>query len=296
MSAIAEKRGKKRVLVADDSITIQKLVNLTLADGDFEVITAIDGQDAQLKMKRLKPELMLLDSNIQELSGEQILNEIDNDSDLAGMKVILLQTEGHAQRGQETNSHFIHFVLQKPFDSKTLAKAVQNLLSSRSNETFSPAPAHQNLEKAPEEVRFQVEDDEEPTLIRKELSLETQEEEAPEGIEDSHAPSGPFSSYNREQVEREQKGDAIRDRLSAIAAEVTSHGVEAQTLEEEAPRDLKDFHSNETKEEKIPANLESPDFEKIAREEIKQWIEREMPQIAERLVKEEISRLSQQDS
>jgi CheY-like chemotaxis protein len=53
---------KKRVLIADNSISTQKLVQLTLAEMEFEVVVASDGLDALSKARTLKPAWVFADS------------------------------------------------------------------------------------------------------------------------------------------------------------------------------------------------------------------------------------------
>jgi len=53
--------SKPRLLLADDSITIQKLITLTFADEGFEVVTVGDGESALREIGAIQPDIVLAD-------------------------------------------------------------------------------------------------------------------------------------------------------------------------------------------------------------------------------------------
>jgi CheY-like chemotaxis protein len=68
--------SKRKLLLADDSITIQKVVNLTFADEGIEVISVGDGDSAMIKIGENAPDLILADVNMPGLNGYQICERI----------------------------------------------------------------------------------------------------------------------------------------------------------------------------------------------------------------------------
>ena len=64
--------SKRKLLLADDSVTIQKVVNLTFADEGIEVITVGDGDSALEKISEVSPDVVLADVHMPGLSGYQI--------------------------------------------------------------------------------------------------------------------------------------------------------------------------------------------------------------------------------
>jgi len=54
-----------RILVADDSATIQKVVELTLARENVELVQARSGDEAMQKAREVKPDLMLIDHSTE---------------------------------------------------------------------------------------------------------------------------------------------------------------------------------------------------------------------------------------
>src|SRR5215470_1711324 len=60
LNQIAEQREMpKRILLADDSITIQKVVELTFSDGDYEVVAVNNGAKAIQKLAEMRPVVLL---------------------------------------------------------------------------------------------------------------------------------------------------------------------------------------------------------------------------------------------
>ena len=82
--------SKRKLLLADDSITIQKVVNLTFADEGIEVISVGDGDAAMQKIAEAAPDLVLADVNMPGMSGYQICESIKQNAATQAIPVILL--------------------------------------------------------------------------------------------------------------------------------------------------------------------------------------------------------------
>ena len=55
----------KRILLADDSVTIQKVVELTFMDEDYEVVAVSNGDDAVQRLGELQPDLVIADVHMR---------------------------------------------------------------------------------------------------------------------------------------------------------------------------------------------------------------------------------------
>lgn len=123
--------SKRKLLLADDSMTIQKVVKLTFADEGIEVITASDGDAALEKFNESAPDLVLADVNMPGLNGYQLCEKIKNDAATKKTPVVLLVgsfepfDEAEARRVGADDS------LTKPFQSiRQLVNKVSDLLDS----------------------------------------------------------------------------------------------------------------------------------------------------------------------
>jgi CheY-like chemotaxis protein len=117
-----------RLLLADDSITIQKVVSLTFAAEDVQIESVTDGNLAVERAKASKPDIVLADVFMPGRNGYEVCAAIKSDSELAGTPVVLLVgtfepfDEGEASRVK------CDAYLTKPFDTSELIRLVHNLV------------------------------------------------------------------------------------------------------------------------------------------------------------------------
>mgnify|MGYP003308016641 CR=1 FL=1 len=82
-----------RILVADDSITIQKIVAMAFANEDVEVEGIGNGKEAFDKIQEIKPDIVLADVDMPGLNGFELSQKIKSTPDLASIKVLLLASD-----------------------------------------------------------------------------------------------------------------------------------------------------------------------------------------------------------
>ena len=80
----------KRILLADDSITIQKVVELTFSDGDYEIITANNGARALQRLSETRPDIILSDIIMPEKNGYEVCEFVKSHPDYRSIPVVLL--------------------------------------------------------------------------------------------------------------------------------------------------------------------------------------------------------------
>jgi CheY-like chemotaxis protein len=119
----------KKILLADDSITIQKVIELTFSDEDFDVVTVGNGRLALEKMAEVRPDIVLCDIIMPEKDGYDVCEQIKHDPKYAHVPVLLLtgafepfDQERAARAGYDGS-------LAKPFEPETLIAKVKELLS-----------------------------------------------------------------------------------------------------------------------------------------------------------------------
>ena len=94
----------KTLLLADDSVTIQKVVNISFASEDVTLVTVDNGDDAVERAKETRPDLVLADVVMPGKSGYEVCEAIKADPDLCHIPVLLLTgtfeafDEEHANR------------------------------------------------------------------------------------------------------------------------------------------------------------------------------------------------------
>lgn len=116
------------ILCADDDEDILSLVALRLERAGFEVVTAVDGEQAVERARARRPALAVLDVMMPKRTGYEVLAELRGDEALREMKVILLSArvqEGDVAQGMDAGADAY---LAKPFKAQDLVAKVQELL------------------------------------------------------------------------------------------------------------------------------------------------------------------------
>jgi CheY-like chemotaxis protein len=139
--------AQRKLLLADDSITIQKVVNLTFADEGIEVITVGDGDSAMEKMTEVEPDLVMADVNMPGLNGYQICEKIRQTENLKKTPVILLVGSFEPFDEEEAKRVGADDFLTKPFQSiRQLVNKVTDLLQGSAQNGESVSEDFQNAD------------------------------------------------------------------------------------------------------------------------------------------------------
>lgn len=128
--------AKHKLLLADDSITIQKVVNLTFADEGIEVISVGDGNAAIEKLAEFTPDLVMADINMPGLSGYEICERLRANEATRRIPVILLVGSFEPFDEAEAQRVGANDFLTKPFQSiRQLVTKVSGLLEATAERT-----------------------------------------------------------------------------------------------------------------------------------------------------------------
>jgi len=130
------------ILLADDSITIQKIVNLTFSGEGIDVVTVGNGEAAVKKIHELRPALVLADIFMPGKNGYEVCDYIKSDPSLSATPVILLVGAFEPFDSNEAARVKADGHLTKPFEIKVLISAVNSLISAagEQKEAAEPAP------------------------------------------------------------------------------------------------------------------------------------------------------------
>jgi CheY-like chemotaxis protein len=118
----------KRILVADDSVTIQKVIALTFADEPFEVQSVGTGAEALELMKSYTPDIVLADVIMPQMNGYELCRAVKQQEATAAIPVLLLAGTFEAFDEGEASSVGADGFITKPFESGELIDKVNSLL------------------------------------------------------------------------------------------------------------------------------------------------------------------------
>ena len=130
-----------KLLLADDSVTIQRVIELTFADEDVAVTAVGDGRQAIDRLRTDRPDIVLADVGMPERDGYEVASFIKNDPQLAHIPVILLTGAFEPLDEERARSVGCDGVLVKPFEPQMVINRVKELLASRRPAAPPVAPA-----------------------------------------------------------------------------------------------------------------------------------------------------------
>ena len=107
----------RTLLLADDSVAIQKVIDLTFTDEGMQVITTGDGQDALEKLNQSKPDVVLADVFMPGVGGYELCKFIKQSEQFRGVPVMLLVGSFEPFDEAEAKLAGADDVVTKPFQS-----------------------------------------------------------------------------------------------------------------------------------------------------------------------------------
>ncbi len=120
---------RKKILLVDDSGTILMMEKMILAREPYELVTAKDGREAIQKVQEERPDLILLDVVMPDVTGFQVLDRLRSDEATKATPVILVTTRGEAQNVEAGYAGGCNDYVTKPIDSVELITKVRNYLA-----------------------------------------------------------------------------------------------------------------------------------------------------------------------
>lgn len=127
----------KRILIVDDKTTSRELLHTVLRRLDYDVIEAVDGDEALAKARIENPDLILLDIQMPNRNGYEVLSELRSEEKYAGLPIIALTAS--AMQGDREKALAAGFTgyLTKPVTLTHLRDEIQRLLQSKKTASSS---------------------------------------------------------------------------------------------------------------------------------------------------------------
>ena len=117
----------KKILIVDDSPTERHYLSEILVKGGFDVVTSDSGEDALVKAKALRPDLILMDVVMPGMNGFQATRAITRDEATKNIPVLICTT-----KAQETDRIWglrqgAKDYMVKPVQSEALLKKIESM-------------------------------------------------------------------------------------------------------------------------------------------------------------------------
>lgn len=119
----------KTLLLADDSVTIQKVVGISFANEDIQIVTVDNGDDAVSRAREAKPDVVLADVVMPGRSGYEVCEAIKAEAGLRHVPVLLLTGTFEAFDDERARQVGADGHITKPFEAQALVDQVNELLA-----------------------------------------------------------------------------------------------------------------------------------------------------------------------
>jgi two-component system KDP operon response regulator KdpE len=115
----------KSILIIDDDDKFRSILALELGFNNYVTYEAIDGRDGMLKLRNLRPDLLLLDLGLPDIDGKILINEIRRIYN--ELRIIIITARTADQEESDLLNSEADDYLKKPFTTKSLLARIENV-------------------------------------------------------------------------------------------------------------------------------------------------------------------------
>ncbi len=200
-----------KLLLADDSITIQKVVELVLAEEDFEIKSVSNGEDALNVIESFMPHIVLADIEMPKVNGYQLCEKIKQNPKTSGIPVILLAGAFEPIDEELSRTVGADDSVIKPFESQELISKINAVL------TMAAAGEGEAVIAENGEEAFEVAEEVEEVAVAGDAGLKGLEEDL-WAMEKVSAPAGeaPVEAFTEEELAEAEEEPAFAEEEIAI--------------------------------------------------------------------------------
>ncbi len=121
---------KKKIIIVDDERDIRRTVKQILEKENYEIFTAVNGEDLFKKLERITPDLILLDIMMPGMTTSQIIEKLRDNKKTRNIRIIYLTVVqvSEMEKIKILKSKNIEDYIQKPFDINDLKKRIRKAL------------------------------------------------------------------------------------------------------------------------------------------------------------------------
>ena len=119
---------EKKIIVADDEAHILHIVSMKLRNAGYEIITAMDGEEALELCRSENPDMLITDYQMPYMSGLELCLELRKDAQTRDIPALMLTARGFDIESEEMQAARISAVLAKPFSPREVLQKVKDMI------------------------------------------------------------------------------------------------------------------------------------------------------------------------
>ena len=222
----------RTILLADDSLTIQKVVELTFADTEYDVVAVSSGDDLLKRLPEVRPDLVICDVIMPGRDGYDVCQHIKSSSEFLHLPVILFTGTFEPFDRDRAIAVGCSEIITKPFEAKKLVDAVERLAAAPA----APAPSAVDTQSiGPETFSARhVENELDDTEVSQEFG-------PGEAVGDDAAAAAPVDEFTMDDTPAELAGEPPDDGFE-LDSDIGGMELEPPDLPEvDAPLDIGEF-------------------------------------------------------
>jgi CheY-like chemotaxis protein len=296
----------KKILVADDSLTIQKVIRLALSGDGYVIQTVSNGEEALEQASLFRPDICIIDVSLPGHDAYQIREHFNTKTDLKNIPIIMMSSA--FEKVDEPRMNALGFAghLIKPFDPSHLRStllSVSNRLQDndpieatlQATPHLEMAPSRFSLEPTSTEIKQQTAKDDMVALTQNTFEMAGLDQQEWGVIEPmKSAPETEFQlntqtfqpAFGSTSVDLQFDRPDVNDHLTQ---DFNSTNFSAPKLDQPMNLDaVEDMVKIEV--ERLMEQFHQQLHERI-QNEIRQYASQKIPALAESLIKEEIRKL-----
>ncbi|MEW6041359.1 MAG: response regulator [Elusimicrobiota bacterium] len=140
----------KKIMIAEDEWELRNLLKIILEDYDFEIVEAVDGDEAVMVAKEQKPDLIMLDNNMPGLTGYEVIQKLKAIDYLKTTPIVMLTGKRFDAEMQQILKLDVHEFLPKPYEEDKIISTVKKILGDVPKKgVIEEAPVTEITEIAP---------------------------------------------------------------------------------------------------------------------------------------------------
>ena len=116
------------IMTAEDSTSMRQMVSFTLKNAGYNVIEAVDGQDALNQLNGARIDLLLTDLNMPNVNGIELVRRVRAHPAYKFMPIVFLTTESQDAKKQEAKAAGATGWIVKPFQPEQLLAVVKKVV------------------------------------------------------------------------------------------------------------------------------------------------------------------------